>query len=155
MIHQVFQLVCQHLLSLGKHRVFFFCHMLPDNAHEFVKFHLKRCFVKINALQLDHEFSDVLMFQAAVSNELRPMLAGHCFIRRVEEVLFQLRVQIKLGKDLLRNQMLGAKIPGALLSGEQIFDLPMIGFEQSNGIGRVWRLIIPVSHGMLSLSPAL
>src|SRR5205807_10364728 len=80
---------------------------------------------------------------------------GHGFIRRVEDVLFQLRVQLKLGKDLLRNQMLGAKIPGALISGEQIFDLPMIGFEQSNGIDRVWQLIVPVSHGMLSLSPAL
>src|SRR6266566_5871988 len=81
---QVFQLVCQNHLSLGKHRVFFFCHMHPDDAHEFVKFHLKLYFVKINALQLDHEFSDVLMGEAAVSNELRPMLAGPCFIRRVE-----------------------------------------------------------------------
>jgi hypothetical protein len=83
------------------------------------------------------------------------MLAGHGFIRRVEDVLFQLRVQIKLGKDLLRNQMLGAKIPGTLISGEQIFDFPMIGFEQGNGISRVWRLIIPVYHGIVSLSPAM
>jgi hypothetical protein len=119
------------------------------------KFHLKRCFVKINALQLAHEFSDVRMFQAAVSHELCPIFAGHGFIRRVEDVLFQLRVQRKLGKDLLSNQMLGGKIPGALISGEQIFDLPMIGFEQRNGIDRVWRLIVPVCHGMLSLSPAL
>src|SRR6059058_4878048 len=96
--------------------VFFFCHMLPDHAHEFVKFHLKRCFVTINALQLAHEFSDVLMGEAAVSHELRPMLAGHGFIRRIEDALFQLRVQIKLGKDLLSNQILGTKIPGALIS---------------------------------------
>jgi hypothetical protein len=31
----------------------------------------------------------------------------------------------------------------------------MIGFEQSNGIDRVLWLLIPVSHGMLSLSPGL
>ena len=55
------------------------------------------------------------MGEAAVSHELRPMLAGHRFIRRVEDVFFQLRVQLKLGQDLLRNQMLGAKIPGALI----------------------------------------
>jgi hypothetical protein len=120
-----------------------------------VKFHLKLCFVQINALQLPHEFFDVLMGEAAISHELRPLLAGHGFIRRVEDVLFQLRVQLQLGKDLRSNQMLGAKIPGALISGKEIFDLPMIGFEQSNGIDRVWRFIVPVSHGMLSLSPAL
>jgi hypothetical protein len=83
--------------------------MLPDDTHEFVKFPLKRCFVKINALQLAHEFSDVLMGEAAVSHELRPVLAGHRLIRRVEDVFFQLRVQIKLGKDLRSKQMLGAK----------------------------------------------
>jgi hypothetical protein len=77
------------------------------------------------------------MGEAAVSHELRPMLAGHLFIGRVEDVLFQVRVQLKLGKDLLRNQLLGAKIPGALISGKEILDLPMIGFEQRNGIGRV------------------
>ena len=32
MIHQVFQLACQHLLSLGKQRVFFFCHMLRTSG---------------------------------------------------------------------------------------------------------------------------
>jgi hypothetical protein len=31
----------------------------------------------------------------------------------------------------------------------------MIGFEQSNGIGRVLRLIVPVCHGIFSLSPAM
>ena len=51
------------------------------------------------------------MGEAAVSNELPPLLAGHGFIRRIEDVLFQLRVQLQLGKDLLRKQMLGAKIP--------------------------------------------
>jgi len=51
--------------------------------------------------------------------------------------------------------MLGAKIPSALISGEQIFDFPMIGFKQGNGINRVLRRIILVYHGMLSLSPAL
>ena len=95
------------------------------------------------------------MGEAAVSHELCPLLAGHRFIRRVEDVLFQLRVQIKLGKDLLRNQMLGAKIPGAFISSKEIFDLPMIGFEQRNGIDRVLRRITPVYHGMLSLSPAM
>jgi hypothetical protein len=64
-------------------------------------------------------------------------------------------VQIKLGKDLRSNQMLGAKIPSTLISGEEIFDLSMIGFEQRNGIDRVLRLITLVSHGMLSLSPAM
>jgi len=62
------------------------------------------------------QFSDVLMGEAAVNYELRPILAGPLVIRRVEDVLFQLRVQIKLSKDLLRNQMLGAKIPGTLIS---------------------------------------
>jgi hypothetical protein len=95
------------------------------------------------------------MGEAAVSNELCSICAGHRFIRRVEDVLFQLRVQIKLGKDLLRNQMLGAKIPGALISSKKIFDLSMIGFEQSNGVNRVLRLIVPVCHGMFSLSPAM
>jgi hypothetical protein len=70
-------------------------------------------------------------------------------------VLFQLRVQLKLGKDLRSNQMLGAKIPGALISGKEIFDLPMIGFEQRNGIDRILRLIAPVYHGILSLSLAM
>jgi hypothetical protein len=84
------------------------------------------------------------MGEAAVSNELPPLLAGHCFIRRIEDVLFQLRVQLQLGKDLLRKQMLGTKIPGALIAGKEIFDLPMIGFEQRNGINRIWRLIVPV-----------
>jgi hypothetical protein len=56
------------------------------------------------------------MGEAAVSNELRPILASHLVIRRIEDVLFQLRVQLQLGKDLLRKQMLGAKIPGALIS---------------------------------------
>src|SRR5262245_14190378 len=125
--------------------------MLPDDAHEVVKFLLKRCFVTINALQLAHEFSDVLMGEAAVSHELRPILAGHGFIRRVEDVLFQLCVQIKLGTDLRSNPMLGAQIPGAHISSKEIFDLPMIDFEQSNGIDRIWRLIVPVYHGMLSL----
>jgi hypothetical protein len=37
----------------------------------------------------------------------------------------------------------------------EIFDLPRIGFEQNNGIDRIlWRIVL-VSHGMLSLSPAL
>jgi hypothetical protein len=49
------------------------------------------------------------MGEAAVSHELRPILAGPLVIRRVEDVLFELRVQIKLGKDLRSNQMLGAK----------------------------------------------
>jgi hypothetical protein len=120
-----------------------------------VKFPLKLCFVEIKALQLDHELSDVLVGEATVSHELCPILAGHRFIRRVEDVLFQLRVQIKLGKDLLRKQMLGAKMPGALISSKEIFDLPMIGFKQGDGIDRVLRLIAPVYHGMLSLSPAL
>ena len=62
----------------------------------------------------------MLMGEAAVSNELPPLLAGHCFIRRIEDVLFQLRVQLQLGKDLLRKQRLGAKIPGALISGKEI-----------------------------------
>jgi hypothetical protein len=83
------------------------------------------------------------------------VLAGHRFIRWVEDVLFQLRVQLKLGKDLFRNQMLGAKIPGALISGKKIFDLSMISFEQRNGIDRILRLIVPVCHGIPSLSPAL
>jgi hypothetical protein len=94
-IHQVCQVVCQNHLRLGKYLIFFFGHLLPDDAHEFVKFPLKLCFVKINALQLAHEFSDVLMGEAAVSHELRPILAGHLVIRRVEDVLFQLRVQIE------------------------------------------------------------
>jgi hypothetical protein len=106
-------------------------------------------------LELAHEFSDVLMGEAAVSHELRPVLAGHRLIRRVEDVFFQLRVQIKLGKDLRSKQMLGAKMPGALISSKEIFDFPMIGFEQSNGIGRVLRLIVPVCHGIFSLSPAM
>jgi hypothetical protein len=46
--------------------------------------------------------------------------------------------------------MLGTKIPGALIAGTEIFDLPMIGFEQRNGINRILRLIVPVSHVMLS-----
>ena len=37
------------------------------------------------------------------------------------------------------------------ISGKEIFDLPMIGFEQSNGIARVLWLLVPVYHGMLSL----
>src|SRR3989440_10732179 len=115
--------------------------MLPDETHEVVKLHLKRCFVTINALQLAHECSDVRMGEAAVSHELRPMLAGHGFIRRVEDVLFELRVQLQLGKDLRRKQLFGTKIPGALISSKEIFDLPMIGFEQSNGIDRVLWLI--------------
>jgi hypothetical protein len=49
----------------------------------------------------------------------------------------------------------GLKPVSRLRGTAPIFDLPMIGFEQSNGIGRVWRLIIPVSHGMRSLAPAL
>src|SRR4029453_4758924 len=100
----------------------------------------------------DHEFSDVLMGAAAVSHERRPVLAGHLVIRWVEDVFFQLRVQSKGGKDLLRNEMLGAKIPGALISGKEIFDLPMIGFEQSHGIDRVWRRLVPVCHGIFSFS---
>src|SRR5437763_1035586 len=91
------------------------------------------------------------MGEAAVSHELRPMLAGHGFIRRVEDVLFEVRVQLQLGKDLRRKQLFGTKISGALISGKEIFDLPMIGFEQRNGIDRVGRLLVPASHGMLSL----
>jgi hypothetical protein len=146
-IHEIFQLIRQPLLGLGKHRVFFFCHMLPDDAHEVVKFHLKRCFVTLKALQLAHEFSDMRMGEAAVSYELCPILASHGCIRRVEDLLFQLRVQLQLGKDLFCKQMLSAKIPGALISGKEIFDLLMIGFEQSNGIDRVLRFIVPGCQG--------
>jgi hypothetical protein len=42
-------------------------------------------------------------------------------------------------------------MPGALISGKEIFDLPMIGFEQGDGIDRVLRLIAPVCHGIFSL----
>jgi hypothetical protein len=112
-------------------------------------------FGRNNTTEKSDEFADVLMGEAAVSHERRPVLAGHLVIRWVEDVFFQLRVQSKLGKDLLRNEMLGAKIPGALISGKEIFDLPMIGFEQGNGLNRVLRLIVPVCHGIFSLSPAM
>jgi len=94
------------------------------------------------------------MFQAAVSHELRPMLAGHWLHTPVEDVLFQGARAAQLGKDLLRISCLVRKSP-ALSYLANRFLLSDDRFEQGNGINRVWRLIVPVCHGMFSLSPAM
>jgi hypothetical protein len=59
------------------------------------------------------------MFQAAVGDELRSLFPGLGVERRIEDGLFQLGVQLQLGKDLLGNLLLGGAILGALIAGNR------------------------------------
>jgi hypothetical protein len=53
-------------------------------------------------------------------SKLGAILAGPFLMRRIKDIVFQLRVQIQLRKDLLSYELLRAEISSALISGKQI-----------------------------------
>ena len=76
----------------------------------------------------------MLMGKAAIRHELRAMLAGHGFVRWVEDVFFQLRMSFKRRKDLLGNHLRGAEISCTRMLGQEVMDKLVVSLEQSKGI---------------------
>ena len=127
LIPEIFELLRQNLCGFREHLVLFLRDMVLDILHHLFKLVFKLLIGDIEVAHFKDQFLDCLMLEAAVGDKLRPLFASLGVERRIEDGLFELRVQIQLGKDLFSNLLLGGAIPGTLISGEEILHLAVIG----------------------------
>src|SRR5215471_19912075 len=76
-------------------------------------------------------------------DELLPLSVGLVCEGRVEDGLLQLRMQLKLNKELHNNPLLHGLIVHRIIALKERAYPAMIGFEHLNGIGGLDEVVIP------------